>query len=143
MDSKEEKNEVSCITSFPSMIFFPIQITFQVVPLQDPPPPPSHSLKFCSWLCDFYSLPLFFWTVYYEQAFTYKIRSPEARATHLNMALAKTRLLKVSVGFLDRQEGNLYDLVFSSLYRREKKEVCVGDTGTRRGQEEKSKEKDA
>lgn len=59
------------------------------------------------------------------------------------MALTKTRLLKVSVGFLDRQEGNLYDLVFSSLYRREKKEVCVGDTGTRRGgQEEKSKEKD-
>lgn len=58
------------------------------------------------------------------------------------MALTKTRLLKVSVGFLD-QWGKLQDLIFSSLYRREKKEVCVGDTGARRGgQEEKSKGKD-
>ena len=58
------------------------------------------------------------------------------------MALAKTRLLKVSVGFMD-QWDKLHDLVFSSLYGREKKEVCVGDTGARRGgQEEKSKGKD-
>ena len=64
-------------------------------------------------------------------------------ATHLNIALPKIRLLKVRVGFLERLWGSLHDLIFSSLYKREKEEARVGHTDARgRGQEEKYKEND-